>query len=85
MKKRTLQFRKIEYMSAPILIAVVFPFLEKLINHRDISLYSAQYILTVIGGSILGIAIGIWGYRSFYDKPIASAEALLKSIAEFEE
>jgi len=83
-KKQMFRFRKIEYMLVPILIATLYILGNKVVYNIDISLYSVYNIVKILILSVIGIGIGMWGYRIFYEKRIASAEALLKSIADFE-
>ena len=84
LKRQMFRFRKIEFMTAPIFVAAFFPLGVKVVHHYDVNLFSAHYILMVIAASVIGVGIGMWGYRIIYDKRIASAETLLKSIADFE-
>ena len=85
LKKQMSWFRVIEFMIVPILLIALDVIGNKVINNIDVNLYSMRSILTEIIASIIAIFAGIWSYRIFYDKRIASAEALLKSIAEFED
>lgn len=83
-KKRLFKFRKIEYLLAPLFIFSALNLLVKGFHHYDIYQYPLRYVLTAVVTCVIGIAGGMWYYRIFYDKRIASVEALLKSITEFE-
>ncbi len=84
-KKRLLLYRKIEIATVPILFAIILPLIFNTLYHADLFGYWKEYIIWAAIGCAVTISVGIWSNRIFYDKRIASAEALLKSIVEFEE
>ncbi len=83
-KKRLLRFRKIELVTMPVCFITCIPFLSKVIYDFDVLQYPGRYAVGVAVSCIVAIPLVVWLYRVFYDKRIASAEALLKSIANFE-
>ncbi len=84
-KRRLLRFRKIEIVTIPLCMAAIFPLLSIAVYDFDILWYPGRYLIGVAVACAITIPVLIWLYRTFYDKRIASAEALLQSISEFEE
>ncbi len=83
-KRRMLRFRKIEFITIPVCFMTCIPFLSKVIYDFDVLQYPGRYAIGVAVSCIITIPLMVWLYRVFYDKRVASAEALLKSIADFE-
>jgi len=83
-KKRMLRFRKIELIAMPVCFITCVPFLSMAIYDFDVLRYPGIYAVCVAVSCVIAVPLVMWIYRAFYDKRIASAEALLKSIADFE-
>ncbi len=84
-KRKMLRFRRIELITMPVAFVACIPFLAKVIYDFDVLQYPGRYIVGVLVSCIIAIALVVWLYRAFYEKRIASAEALLKSITDFED
>ncbi len=85
LKKRLLRFRNIELMTMPVCFITIMPILSSAIYHFDILQYPVRYIMGIIITNMIAIPLVIWMYKIFYEKRIASVEALLQSINDFEQ
>jgi hypothetical protein len=83
-KRRMLRFRKIEFITMPVCFMTCIPFLSEVIYGFDMLQYPGRYAAGVAVSCTITVPLMVWLYRVFYDKRIASAEALLKSVADFE-
>ena len=83
-KKQVLRFRRIELFTLPVCFITCIPFLSEVLYGFEMLQYPGRYAAGVAVSCMIAIPLTVWIYRVFYDRRIASAEAMLRSIADFE-
>ena len=84
-KRQVLRFRRIELFTLPVCFITCIPFLSETLYGFEMLQYPGRYAAGVAVSCMIAIPLTVWIYRVFYDRRIASAEAMLRSIADFEE
>ena len=84
-KRQVLRFRRIELFTLPVCFITCIPFLSEVLYGFEMLQYPGRYAAGVAVSCMIAIPLTVWIYRVFYDRRIASAEAMLRSIADFEE
>lgn len=84
-KKKYLNYKRIELFSYPLFVVVAAPILGKALRGFDLFTSPTRFAIAVGLSLVIGYPISIWVYKNWYDKKLKNAEDFLGELNKFEE